>query len=133
MNREDLTSTNNHDYKYVGTKGEYLIERCDDLQVFFLSWFKDNQCLHCEMIDSTEIENAINFIENIEKETTVIKALRLVNKFTQKDLSNLSNVNLRMIQGYEQGTKDINKASAITVYRLAETLGCDVKILLNLE
>ena len=50
---------------------------------------------------------------------------------TQLELSEKSGVNLRMIQNYEQGVKDINKASVVTVLQLAEALGCDVYEIIN--
>ena len=52
---------------------------------------------------------------------------------TQAELAKKAKVSVRMIQHYEQGVKDINKAQAITVYRIAEALGCDVKDLLKGE
>lgn len=50
---------------------------------------------------------------------------------TQLELSEKSGVNLRMIQNYEQGVKDINKASVVTVLQLAEALDCDVYEIIN--
>lgn len=42
---------------------------------------------------------------------------------SQSELAQASGVSVRMIQHYEQGVKDINKAAAITVKRLADALG----------
>lgn len=39
---------------------------------------------------------------------------------------------LRSLQYYEQGALDINRAAAVTVYRLAVALGCRVEDLLEL-
>lgn len=39
---------------------------------------------------------------------------------------------LRSLQYYEQGALDINRAAAVTVYRLAVVLGCRVEDLLEL-
>ena len=50
---------------------------------------------------------------------------------TQAELAERSGINVRMIQHYEQGTKDINKASVITVLQLAEALGVDVYDIIN--
>lgn len=50
---------------------------------------------------------------------------------SQAELAEASGVNKRMIQHYEQGTKDINKASVITVLQLAEALDCDVYDIIN--
>ena len=38
---------------------------------------------------------------------------------TQKQVAQAAGISLRTYQDYEQGSKDINKASAWTVYRLA--------------
>lgn len=52
---------------------------------------------------------------------------------TQKELSERSGVNQRMIQGYEQGIKKINAAEAIRVLKLAKVLGCQIEDLLEVE
>lgn len=51
----------------------------------------------------------------------------------QADLSELSGVSVRTIQHYEQGTKDLNKAAAISVKKLADALGCRIDDLLTDE
>lgn len=63
---------------------------------------------------------------------TNLKKIRKEKKITQLELSERSGVNVRMIQHYEQGFKDINNASALTVYRLAEVLDCTVGDILEL-
>lgn len=60
-----------------------------------------------------------------------LKELRQKKGYSQKELSQASDVNIRMIQYYEQGIKDINAAAALTVYRLAQALGCSVEELLE--
>ena len=50
---------------------------------------------------------------------------------SQSELAKASGVNLRLIQHYEQGFKDINKASVITVLKLAEAMGADVYDIIN--
>lgn len=52
---------------------------------------------------------------------------------TQAALAKLSGVNLRMVQKYENGEKDINAAQAVTVYRLANALDTSVENLLELD
>lgn len=52
---------------------------------------------------------------------------------SQKQLAEESGVSIRMVQYYEQGVNDINKAEALTVYRLAHALWCKVEDLLELE
>ena len=50
---------------------------------------------------------------------------------SQSELATQSGVNLRSIQMYEQRNKDINKANAETVYRLAKVLGCTMEDLIE--
>lgn len=64
---------------------------------------------------------------------TNLKETRLAKKMTQSKLAEISGVNLRTLQDYEQGRKDINKAEAMTVYKLAEALDCNVWELLEFE
>lgn len=64
---------------------------------------------------------------------TNLKRIRKERGLTQPQLAEASGVNVRMIQHYEQGFKDINGASALTVYKLAEALGTTVGELLEIE
>lgn len=57
---------------------------------------------------------------------TNLQQIRKEQRLTQKQLAELSGVSLKMIQKYETGEKDINHARAITIYRLAGALGCDM-------
>jgi transcriptional regulator with XRE-family HTH domain len=50
---------------------------------------------------------------------------------TQAALAKLSGVSLRSIQMYEQRNKDINKASAESLYRISKVLGCTIEDLLE--
>ena len=60
-----------------------------------------------------------------------LKEIRKNSGLTQSRLSELSGVSLRIIQHYEQGYKDINKAQAMTIYQLAQVLGCTMEELLE--
>lgn len=62
-----------------------------------------------------------------------LKTIRESNNLTRKELSDVSGVSLRMIQYYEQGIKDINKTQAITLYKLAQVLNCNIEDLLEIE
>ena len=51
---------------------------------------------------------------------------------SQSQLANMvEGLSLRTLQHYEQGSRDINKAAASTVHRLAVVLGCTVEDLLD--
>ena len=63
---------------------------------------------------------------------TNLKRIRIESGITQAALSDKTGVSLRTLQDYEQGSKPINKAAAITVHRIAEALGVKVEDLLEL-
>ena len=56
-----------------------------------------------------------------------LKRIREGLGLSQNKLADKSGVNVRMIQHYEQGVKDINKAQVGTVYKLAKTLGVNME------
>ncbi len=60
-----------------------------------------------------------------------LKRIREERGMTQASLSDKSGVSKRLIQAYEQGYKDINKAQVLTVVRLAKALGCYVTDLIE--
>lgn len=60
-----------------------------------------------------------------------LKELRKAAGLTQAELAKKSGVNLSMIQFYEQGFKDLNKAAFETGLRIAEALGCDPRDLIT--
>jgi len=62
---------------------------------------------------------------------TNLKRIRTTYGCTQAELSERSGVSLRSIQMYEQRNKNINKASADTVYSLAKVLGCSIEDLME--
>ena len=62
---------------------------------------------------------------------TNLKRIRTAYGCTQAELARQSGVTLRSIQMYEQRRKDINKASAELLYRLARVLGCTIEDLIE--
>lgn len=56
----------------------------------------------------------------------MLKEIREKKNLTQAQLSEKSGVNLRMIQKYEQGDRDISGAKVSTALALAEALGCSI-------
>ncbi|MEG2323441.1 MAG: helix-turn-helix transcriptional regulator [Anaerovoracaceae bacterium] len=79
----------------------------------------------------------VRTIEIIEKikgdEINKLKELRETRKLSRSQLAEKSGVNVRTIEAYEQGLKDINKAQGITLYKLANALGCKIEELLILD
>ena len=62
-----------------------------------------------------------------------LKQARVSRGLSQSQLAAASGVSVRMIQHYEQGVRDINKAQAINVVRLADALEIDVKDILDID
>ena len=62
---------------------------------------------------------------------TNLKRIREAAGISQSKLAEASGVSVRMIQHYEQGFKDLNRAQAITVHRLAQALDCKVEDLVE--
>lgn len=60
-----------------------------------------------------------------------LKRIRNDKGLSQGKLSEISGVNTRMIQYYEQGVKDINKAQGLTLQALANALECKIEDLLE--
>lgn len=60
-----------------------------------------------------------------------IQEIRKARGLSQRELAEASGVNVRVLQHYEQGFKDINKAAAETVKALADALGVKMEDLLE--
>ena len=79
-----------------------------------------------------DIMNKIIKEKNLTKPTN-LHNLRKASGLTQKELSELAGVNLRTLQQYEIGSKDINKASGKTINSLALALHCNFYDVMELE
>lgn len=62
---------------------------------------------------------------------TNLKRIRTAYGCSQAELAKKSGVGLRSIQLYEQRQKDINKASAESLYKISKVLGCAMEDLLE--
>lgn len=60
-----------------------------------------------------------------------LKTIRESKEMSQSKLAEVSGVNLRTLQYYEQGYKDINKAQGITLLKLSQALECTIEDLLE--
>lgn len=61
----------------------------------------------------------------------MLKELRTKRGLSQSQLAERSGVNLRTLQQYEQGTRNINGASLSTLVDLSKVLECKVKDILT--
>lgn len=79
-------------------------------------------------------EKFVDIADSILKHQNLPTSLQTVRKaagLSQRKLSEKSGVTLRMIQQYEQRAKDINKATASSLFALARVLGCKAEDLLE--
>ena len=83
--------------------------------------------------DITKFFIAANEAYRVQFPKTNLKRIRETAGLSQAQLAKESDVSLRSVQMYEQRNKDINKAQAITLIKIARTLGCQVEGLLESE
>ena len=76
-------------------------------------------------MDVMQFVIAIDEKMKVYLEESRLKRLRMYAKLTQKELAARSGVSQRMIEQYEQGRKSLSHASADSVSRLADALGCN--------
>lgn len=62
---------------------------------------------------------------------TNLRRIRLLYGCTQEELAQKSGVDLHVIQMCEQRSKDINKVSVETIYRISKILGCTIEDLIE--
>lgn len=68
----------------------------------------------------------------MHKTETKLKTVRKEKGLTQRGLAEATGISLRTLQHYEQGSKDLNMAAAITVYAIAQALRVRMEELLDL-
>lgn len=83
--------------------------------------------------ETSQDRAAVWFDEQMIERTEAnrLQQMRRLAGYTQKMLAEKSGVNLRTLQQYEIGTKDLKKASVTTVYSLSHELGCSIEVLLR--
>ena len=62
-----------------------------------------------------------------------LKRIREAAGLSQSQLAKAATVNIKTIQGYEQGERDINKAQALTLYQIAKVLKVNIEDLLEIK
>lgn len=100
----------------------------------FLS-IEDLEALYApgEPVDSPEVIARLDELRRAAATSTKLQTRRLERGLTQAELAEASGVSLRAIQQYEQRQKSIDRARAISVYRLAQALDCHIEELLEFE
>ena len=82
-------------------------------------------------MDVTHFINLTDEISEQSHKETKLKQLRKRLGLSQTELAELSGVNLRSVQMYEQFVNDIDKAQARTLFTLSRVLGCSIEDLLE--
>ena len=101
--------------------------------VFKVLSFEDVQKMYYTLHEA-DITKFVDIVDSKIKEyfsETNLKRIRTAYGFTQAELAERSGVSLRSIQMYEQRNKNINKASADSMYSLAKALGCTMEDLIE--
>ena len=101
--------------------------------IFKVLSFEDLQKMYYTLHEA-DITKFVDIVDSKIKEyfsETNLKRIRTAYGFTQAELAERSGVSLRSIQMYEQRNKNINKASADSMYSLAKALGCTMEDLIE--
>ena len=85
----------------------------------------------CQEKSEQEIIDEMRIL--LERRPTLcgLRRLRNAKGLTQAQLADKVGLSARTIQQYEEGKKDINKAAAVSVYKLSLVLGCRMEDLLE--
>ena len=83
-------------------------------------------------MDIRHFADKMNELYNKEKPETNLKIYRKRANLSQKELAELADIPVRMIQHYEQRQKNINKAQVEYLARLSRVLNCNIEELLEL-
>ena len=103
--------------------------------IFKVISYEDLQNMYYTLHEA-DITKFVDIVDSKVKEyffETNLKRIRKEYGFTQAELAERSGVSLRSIQMYEQRNKNINKASAVTLYRFAKVLGCAMEDLIEMR
>jgi len=78
-----------------------------------------------------DITQVVDFIKRHLPVKNTLKEYRTKKGYSQSDLAFLSNIPIRNIRAYEQGSLDISKASADSLYALSKVLNCTIEDLIR--
>ncbi len=101
--------------------------------IFKVFSFEDLQKMYYTLHEA-DVTKFADIVDSRMKEyfaETNLKRIRTTYGFAQAELAERSGVSIRSIQMYEQRNKNINKASADTMYSLAKALGCTMEELIE--
>jgi len=86
-----------------------------------------------EIYHQMDISKSVEYLDSRTKTMySRLRRYRTLLGLSQSALSKSSGVALRQIQLFEQGERDINKTSAVTLFQLSKALGCRMNDLLEI-
>ena len=103
-------------------------------QIFEVLTYKELMYMYTTLHEA-DISKFVDIVDSRISEqypNTNLKRIRTNCRISQSTLAKLSGTSLRSIQMYEQKNKDINKASAETLYKISKVLGCNIEDLLEM-
>ena len=77
------------------------------------------------------VDTVNHMLETNHREASGLQRQRKHCHYSQRQLADRAGVNLRTLQQYELGAKDIRKAASETVMNLARALGCSVEDIMS--
>ena len=114
----------------------YVWEKNCRFDYIFRAIHPENLIEMYDMLHEADISKFVIQIDNKLKEyydKSMLARLRTYANLSQSMLAEKSGINIRIIQSYEQGMRDINKAQFSTIVKLAKALNCDPIELLEKE
>lgn len=114
----------------------YVWEKNCRFDYIFRAIHPENLIEMYDMLHEADISKFVIQIDNRLKEyydKSMLARLRTYANLSQSMLAEKSGINIRIIQSYEQGMRDINKAQFSTIVKLAKALNCDPIELLEKE
>ena len=114
----------------------YVWEKNCRFDYIFRAIHPENLIEMYDTLHEADISKFVIQIDNRLKEyydKSMLARLRTYANLSQSMLAEKSGINIRIIQSYEQGMRDINKAQFSTIVKLAKALNCDPIELLEKE
>ncbi len=105
----------------------------ESLEGFIDYYFEPHFHIYLKEDDKSKLKNVLEgcFYLHSSEYYSTLKLAREDKGISQKQLSELSGVNLRMIQKYEQGDRHLEDASVSTVHKLADALDTTIDELMG--
>lgn len=112
-------------YQWYSNISYVTIDECqpiEDMYGMYPTLHEADISVFIEIMDKKIVE---------QRNENMLRRLRRYARLSQSQLAVKADVPLRQIQLFEQGKRDINKTQALTLKRLSQALGCQMKDLIR--